>query len=58
MSGKKLIILRGVPGAGKSMVAQALRSKLGGDAWIIDLDKYAPDAEAPMFEAAAARKRD
>ena len=52
LPGKKLIILRGVPGAGKSMVARALQRKLGGDGWIIDLDKYAPDNETEKFEAA------
>ena len=34
------------------MVARALQRKLGGDGWILDLDKYAPDNEAEKFEAA------
>lgn len=52
MPGKKLIILRGVPGAGKSMVARTLQRKLGGGTWILDLDKYAPDDETEKFEEA------
>ena len=52
MPDKTLVILRGVPGAGKSMVARELQRKVGGDTWIIDLDKYAPDDEKEKFEMA------
>lgn len=46
-----LIILRGVPGAGKTQVAKVILGRIGEKAVRWNLDDYAPDPEQGAFDA-------
>lgn len=49
---RHLILLRGVPGAGKAQVGKIVKSRLVGEAIRLNLDDFAPEPETNQFDEA------